>query len=270
MTPLRMLTLYNAVAHNGKMMKPFLIETIREYNKIIKQNEPVVLNEQIASPQTIAYLKEILEAVVIEGTAKNLYNTFYSVAGKTGTAQIADNSNGYAHKIYQASFMGYFPANNPLYSIAVVINNPRGGVIYGSAVAAPVFKEIADNVYASQIDMHPKPLAEAKTKLLTLCSGMKQDIEQLYQSFGIPIINSSTGNWVVPVICDSTLSIKQVDSYDGKVPNVVGMGLRDALYILESRGIQVKLNGYGFVKSQSIKAGTSVSKDQTILLTLGL
>ncbi len=270
MTPLRLLTLYNAVANNGKMMKPYLIESVREYNNIIQQNDPVVLNEQIASPQTITYLKNILEAVVIEGTAKPLYNPYYSIAGKTGTAQIADNSKGYANKIYQASFIGYFPADNPQYSIAVLVNNPRGGTYYGSSVAAPVFKEIADNVYASQINMHPKPLAETKNKMLMLCSGMKQDVEQLYQTFGMPVVNRSTGNWVVPVMSDSTVMIKEVQTSEDKVPNVTGMGLRDALYLLESKGIQVKINGYGYVKSQSIKAGSPVSKDQTIYLTLGL
>lgn len=270
MTPLRLLTLYNAVANNGKMMKPYLIESVREYNNIIQKNEPVVVNPQIASEQTIKQLKQIMEAVVIEGTAKNLYNPYYSVAGKTGTAQIANNAGGYNNKIYQSSFMGYFPADNPLYSVAVVINNPRNGVYYGSAVAGPVFKEIADNVYASNLNINTKPIVTNNKSILKLCSGSKQDIETLYREFGMAVPASINSNWITPVISDSSIQIKEMAHKDGSVPNVVGMGLRDALYILESKGYQVRFTGYGYVKSQSLKQAVNTETNHLIELTLGI
>jgi cell division protein FtsI (penicillin-binding protein 3) len=268
-TPLRLLTLYNAVANDGKMMKPYLIESVREYNKIIKQHQPEVLVNQIAKPQTIQYLKEILEAVVIEGTAKNLYNNYYSIAGKTGTAQIATDNSGYGNKIYQSSFMGYFPADKPLYSIAVVVNNPKLAY-YGSVVAAPVFKEIADNIYASQSDLMMHTSSASGAKLFNLYSGTQEDIIEVCNTLHVPIQNLSTGIWVSPVINDSTITIRDINFSDDKIPSVVGMGLRDALYLLESKGIQVKFSGFGKVKAQSLPAGTAILQDQTITLTLGL
>ncbi len=271
MTPLRLLTLYNAVANNGKMMKPYLVESVREYNKIIEQTSPVVINEKIASPQTILYLKDLLESVVIEGTAKQFFNPYYSLAGKTGTAQIAMPGAGYqASKIYQASFIGYFPANNPLYSIAVVVNNPRKNGYYGSQVAAPVFKEIADNVYASQLTMHPQVQVTNKMKVLNLYAGLNQDVSQIYKDFGIPMINTSSGTWVNPIIKDSTVTVKEINNQENAVPNVIGMGIKNALYLLESKGIQVQYSGYGSVRTQSIKAGTPINNEQIIQLTLGL
>jgi cell division protein FtsI (penicillin-binding protein 3) len=268
-TPLRLLTLYNAVANDGKMMKPYLIESVREYNKIIKQHQPEVLVNQIAKPQTIQYLKEILEAVVIEGTAKNLYNNYYSIAGKTGTAQIATDNSGYGNKIYQSSFMGYFPADKPLYSIAVVVNNPKLAY-YGSVVAAPVFKEIADNIYASQSDLMMHTSSASGAKLFNLYSGTQEDIIEVCNTLHVPIQNLSTGIWVSPVLNDSTITIRDINFSDDKIPSVVGMGLRDALYLLESKGIQVKFSGFGKVKAQSLPAGTAIRQDQTITLTLGL
>lgn len=269
MTPLRMLTLYNAIANDGRMMKPYLIESVREYNNVIEQYNPIVLVDQVASPASIQHLKDILEAVVIEGTAKNLYNHYYSVAGKTGTAQIAANNSGYANKIYQSSFMGYFPADKPLYSIAVVINNPKVAY-YGSVVAAPVFKEIADNIYASQSEMIMQTSNTSGPKIFSIYSGMQEDITQICNTLNMPVQNISAGQWVMPVLNDSLITIKDLEINEDKIPSVVGMGLRDALYILESRGVQVQCTGYGKVKSQSIKPGTLINKDQTILLTLGL
>lgn len=269
MTPLRLLTLYNAVANEGRMMKPYLIESVREYNKIIEQNTPQVVMEQIASPQTIAYLKELLEAVVVEGTASNLYNKYYSIAGKTGTAQIADGSAGYGNKIYQSSFIGYFPANKPMYSIAVVINNPKVAY-YGSKVAAPVFKEIADNIYASQTDMFMPSNERTNVKVFNLYNGMQEDVLKVCKTLSMPVNNTSSGNWVVSTLSDSSLLIKDMEIYENKIPSVLGMGLRDAIYLLESRGVQVQCQGYGRVKTQSLPPGTPITNGQTIMLTLGL
>lgn len=271
MTPLRLLTLYNAVANNGVMMKPYIVEAVKEYGQIVKEYKPVVTNQKICSEKTLSGLKEMLEAVIVEGTAKNLLNPHYSVAGKTGTAQIADSKYGYAKKVYQSSFIGYFPANNPIYSIAVVINNPTAGVYYGSAVAAPVFKEIADNVYASTFDMHPNANDSTKEYAQSIIkSGFKDDVQEIYSILNInhQIIND--GAWVKSNIdAEKNIELESVNiDATSLIPNVTGMGLRDALYLLENKGLQVICQGYGNVANQSLKAGTVYTKGQKIYLTL--
>ncbi|MCK4639399.1 MAG: penicillin-binding protein 2, partial [Bacteroidales bacterium] len=154
LTPLQILTFYNAVANGGKMVKPMFVKEIRQTGKTIKTFKPVVINKSICSKRTIDTVQSLLEGVVERGTAKSLNNSIYKIAGKTGTAQIANKNKGYNKGFYNASFVGYFPADDPKYSCIVVVNKPSGGKYYGSSVAAPVFKEIADKVYATQLDIH--------------------------------------------------------------------------------------------------------------------
>ena len=145
-TPLQMLTFYNAVANGGVMVRPYLVSEVREYGHTIEQFHPEIIDGGICSKETIKKLQTILEGVVQNGTAKNLRDPNYEIAGKTGTAQIADKKHGY-QKVYQSSFAGYFPADDPQYSCIVVINAPSNGVYYGSTVAGPVFKEISDKIF---------------------------------------------------------------------------------------------------------------------------
>jgi cell division protein FtsI (penicillin-binding protein 3) len=148
-SPMQTLMLYNAIANNGKMMKPYLVNAIQRNGINIKENQPIVLEEQICSEATLKQLKESLEGVVLVGTGKGLQNPYYAIAGKTGTALVANGKHGYADHIYQSSFAGYFPANDPKYSCIVVIKNkPYAKKFYGAAVAGPVFKEISDKLYA--------------------------------------------------------------------------------------------------------------------------
>ena len=150
-TPLQTLTFYNAIANDGKMVKPRFINEIRTMSKTLIEYPTEVLNDHIASKETITILQEMLEGVVLRGTAKNIKNNSYTIAGKTGTAQIAQNNAGYTKSNYKASFAGYFPASNPRFSCIVVINDPSEKSYYGSAVAAPVFKEIADKIFANNL-----------------------------------------------------------------------------------------------------------------------
>ncbi|MEO6166080.1 MAG: penicillin-binding protein [Chitinophagales bacterium] len=272
-SPLQMLTLYNSVANNGVMMKPFLVQEIQEYGLPVKKFAPEVLNKKICSDKTLQSLKIILKEVVDSGTARNLRNPNYSVAGKTGTAQIADEKHGYGTRVYQSSFVGYFPAEQPLYSCIVVINAPSKGVYYGAAVAAPVFKEIADKVYATDLDVHPSVALLANNDLVKpfAKSGYKSDLLYVCKELGIKNQSKSDNPWVVVESgVDLELIDRNITEQAGVVPDVKGMGLRDALYLLESCGLQVTVTGAGAVLSQSIIPGATIQKGQTISIALSL
>ena len=152
MTPLQMLTLYNAVANDGKMVKPMIVKGVMKADRMIEEFDTEVINERIASKETLRKVKLMMEGVVERGTAKNINHSHYKIAGKTGTAKKV--KNGRYVREYYTSFAGYFPAEAPRYSCIVVIDNPKGYQIYGSDVSAPVFKEIADKIYSLELDMH--------------------------------------------------------------------------------------------------------------------
>ncbi|MEI7801445.1 MAG: penicillin-binding protein [Bacteroidota bacterium] len=272
-TPLRLLTFYNAVANNGVMMKPYIVQSIQEYGQPIKEYQPYIINKKICSDVTLASLQELLKDVVIEGTAHNLMNPYYSIAGKTGTAQITNDGGGYANKVYQSSFYGYFPAENPIYSICVVINAPSKGVYYGSAVAGPVFKEIADNIFSTNLDIHPSvenDTTQFNATLPIVKTGFSSDLKFLFGKLDIPFINNEDGTWLQQITNDKLVELSSTNQTvrAGIVPNVTGMGLRDAIYLLESSGLAVKVEGVGVVKNQSLPAGTKISKGQLITITL--
>lgn len=273
-SPLQILTMYNAVANGGVMMKPYLVQAIQEYGQPLQQFDPVVLNEKICSPQTLQSLQTLLKAVVDSGTARNLRNSNYSVAGKTGTAQIADQKHGYAKRVYQSSFVGYFPAENPVYSCIVVVNAPSNGVYYGSLVAAPVFKEIADKVYSSDLDLHPSVTVQMKDSLHMpeVGAGSYADISTMLVKLGIGFSGTPNQPWVLAERNETGISISErsVMERSGTVPDVRGMNLRDALYLLENCGLKVHVNGAGRVTAQSIDPNTQVNRGKEISITLSL
>ncbi len=270
-SPLRLLTLYNAVANNGVMMKPYLVSSIQEYGKPVKEFHPEVLIPKICNDTTLQDLRVLLEGVVVEGTARNIRSKYYTIAGKTGTAQIADNNRGFNKTSYQSSFYGYFPADKPLYSICVVVNNPSNGSYYGSTVAAPVFKEIADNIFATDLDIHPtEDTVVTPLSLPVVKTGFRSDLYTLFRSLQIPFIPSDDGTWLTSVSNNKVIQLadNKIIQREGLVPNVTGMGLRDALFLLESSGLNVTVNGVGTVKSQSLPAGTKFQKGQIITINL--
>jgi cell division protein FtsI (penicillin-binding protein 3) len=276
LTPLQILSVYNAVANNGRMMKPKLVKELKFHGEVMKEYSPEVMIPSICSNETLKKLKIMLERVVTNGTAKNLQGTLYKIAGKTGTAQIANTRHGYADenakKSYQASFVGYFPADNPKYSCIVVVSSPSNSVYYGNVVAGPIFKEIADKVYATSLDIHqPINLTTSIAGNIPMAlNGKKQDIQALYKSLGIPcLIPTSASDWVSVSQNGKRVVFKNTGTNSKQVPNVVGMGLRDALFLLENNGLQVKPMGRGIVKSQSIVAGAKVENGQTIYIVLG-
>lgn len=275
MTPLQVLMFYNAVANNGTMVAPRLIRAIENHGKIVKRFPSVTIDKRIVSSSTIKKAKIMLEGVVENGTATNLANLNFRIAGKTGTAQIANLKYGYKYQSrvsYQASFVGYFPAENPRYSCIVVVNEPSNSQYYGNAVAGPVFREIADKVYATRHEMH-SPLDQVKADVEDLIpyslSGNKSDIKYLLDEFNIPVDDQSgLTPWVVTTRTDEDVKFENRIIKKKIVPNVVGMGLRDAIPILENSGLKVQFAGYGIISGQSLRANDVFQEGQTIRLTL--
>jgi cell division protein FtsI (penicillin-binding protein 3) len=273
-SPLQMLTLYNAVANNGKMMRPYLVNEIREDGRLLKQLHPVVLKDSICSRLTIQQLQECLEGVVLEGTGKTLKSYRYQIAGKTGTALVANGNRGYADKIYQSSFAGYFPADNPQYSIIVVIKNkPHAANFYGASVAGPVFKEIADQIFSlkvSQPNNAPYELLRNDSGWYNY-SGYTKDIKKVTGQLGVKVSNAVTNgrsnySRMYKQGAESMISTQVISSR--QMPSLSGMGLKDAVYLCENLGLKVVVRGKGKVVAQTLSAGQNISRGQTIIIQL--
>lgn len=277
-TPLHMLMLYNAVANNGKMMRPYLVNSIRDYGVNIRNIEPEVLVEKICSDETLAQAKECLRAVVdsAHGTGHRiLFDSAYSISGKTGTAVTALDNKGYnkGNKIYQASFIGFFPSEKPVYSMAVVIQNSRESKkIYGADVSGWVFKEISDRIYSrflANIKMNTVPAADS---LLYHSYGMKNDYQSIFSFMKIGYNDSAQGGyWRNMQMKNNAAHLNMPANSTAKsstTPDVTGMGLKDALYMLENKGLVVEAQGRGKVLSQSLIAGSRFIKGQKISLLL--
>ena len=275
LTPLQLLSFYNAVANGGVMMKPYLVESVQHFGEEIERFKPTIVDPAIASSKTIEEAQSLLLGVVENGTAKKLKTDLYHFSGKTGTAQINYQRLKKRTKVggYQASFAGYFPSENPIYSCVVVINRPKENGIYGGQVAGPVFREIADKAFASKIELHEAinsgTPALARANLPDMDIGEKHDVGVLLNEFELPNYGLPGSDWaVLKATRGDSLKVLTRRFDKGEVPNVVGMGLRDALYVLENAGLSVKLSGVGKVQRQSIKPGTKVT-GQRIKLTLG-
>jgi cell division protein FtsI (penicillin-binding protein 3) len=276
-TPLHMLTLYNAIANDGVMMKPYLVNEVREYGVTIKKIEPEIVNPKVCSKETVGKLKACMEAAVNKsiGTGhKVLYNTDYAIAGKTGTAVTAQNNKGYNKnsKVYQASFIGYFPANAPKYTIAVVVQNTRESkLIYGADVSGTVFREISDKLFAKYLAVSTYKTEKVTDTSITNTVGFKNDFNAIFNYMQVPNTDSvNAGSWRVAKVSNTQAALHKIDvnSTQKIVPNVQGMGARDAVYILESKGMQVMLQGSGKVVTQSVAAGTAIKKLDKITLFL--
>jgi cell division protein FtsI (penicillin-binding protein 3) len=236
-TPLQTLTLYNAVANNGEMVKPQFVSEIKEWNKTIKKYNKEVINPKICSDETIKKLKAVLENVVKKGTGSKLYSKDFSMAGKTGTAQANYGKNGGSEKHYISSFVGFFPAENPKYSCIVVVHKPNtsGNNYYGADVAGPVFKRVAQKIFTD---------APSTNEIKNLNKKIAKQ-EKAYKAY------------------------EDKSNADGKtIPNVKGMSGMDAVALLENMKVKVKVIGFGKVKRQSIQPGSPLNKNQIIILEL--
>jgi cell division protein FtsI (penicillin-binding protein 3) len=270
-TPLHTLMFYNAIANGGVMVKPYVVDKIKEYNTTVDSTSTTIVNEKICNDKTILQLQEMLKAVVETGTAVNLKTDYLHVAGKTGTAVIAQGKDGYKNggrKVYQASFCGYFPAENPEYSMIVVINSPSQNGYYGNVVAGAIFKEVADKVYSLSLDMHKavnKIIAQNNVPLIQ--KGSATDLKSIYNFFGVKV-NEVQTEWTSASANSNKILLAENEITAGVVPDVTGMGLKDAMYLLESLGVKVNAVGRGNVTRQSIAAGQIVSKGMSITIEL--
>ena len=271
--PIQTLTLYNSIANNGIMMRPYLVNAIKEEGRVIKSIEPKAYPRMVASPSTIKSLHTALEGVCINGTAKKLFvNTLYKVAGKTGTALVSNGNKFYSEGIFQSSFVGYFPAENPQYTIAVIIiNKPHAANHFGASVAGPVWKEIADRLYSTYIQnkMELAPSLRVKDSSMFNYALSNNAFKTIIKNIPIPFIDSSmTKEWIQVQGVGVKVKASPQLILDSTMPNIVGMKLQDALWICEKKGLQVKCEGKGKVVSQSIAQGQVIIKGQQIQIQL--
>jgi len=267
-TPLQILTFYNAIANDGKMMKPFIVKEIKNQSRTIEKFNPEVVQKRIASKSSIKTIKQLLEMVIKKGgTASNIYTENIALAGKTGTTQL--NYQGENTSAYQSSFAGYFPAENPKYSCIVVVNTPRNGVYYGGYVAAPVFKEIAEKYYAKKSLKSESLNKILKDSVVYLPSvvATKKEANYLYDELEISTHDEAeNSDWVRYSANENSVHGNTVKILPNLMPNLVGMGLRDAVFLLENHKVKVKIIGHGKVKRQSKNVGERLQKGETVLI----
>ncbi len=275
MTPLQILAFYNAVANNGEMLRPMFVKAISQHGKILKNYEPVVLNTSICSMATIEKVQDLLEGVVERGTAINIRTEDYKIAGKTGTAQLAKGAMGYRNQDgveYMASFVGYFPADKPMYSCIVAVNSPSNDVYYGNVVAGSVFREIADRVYALSYDKLPdEKISQKVTDGFYPWSkgGRKDELTLVFEELGFPIQDTELDTeWVSTRALEHTIEFHSKSFPSSIVPQVKGMGAKDAVAVLENRGLKVAISGLGKVVRQSIPPGQPIKEGQKIVIYL--
>ena len=279
-TPMHLITLYNAIANGGRMMKPQFVTEIRRGNQTIEKFDPVVLNEQIASPEAIEKVKTMLEGVVIRGTAyRQFKDCIVKAAGKTGTAQYYDRVQGYSYhepgigrKLYNTTFVGYFPADKPKYSCIVVVSRARGPYWAAGSVSAPGFREIAEKVYAMRLGIQedesqadsisqpaPRPVIMPHDQALAYLA----NLSEAYTDY------APQSEWVTMQKTDNEhFEIRNADIKPATVPNVIGMNITDAVYLLEGMGIKTNFTGQGMVKEQSLHAGDTLRANSVINLKL--
>lgn len=272
-SPIQTLAFYNAVANNGTLVRPQFVQQIKRSGRVIKTFKPVVLRDQICSKSTLEIMKSCLEGVMTNGTGKDLKSSFFTIAGKTGTAKLlGDNKqfNDEKMSFYQASFVGYFPANKPIYSCIVVISKPRREY-YGARVSGTVFAEIANKVYASALQYHRavnSKRATKSTELPVLKAGSNRDITDILKNFNLRYQLNNDTEWLQSDTLKGSIHLNRKTIYKKQVPDVRGMTAKDAVYLLENAGLIVRLSGKGRVKSQSVNPGNPLVKGQLIKITL--
>ncbi len=264
-TPMQILTLYNAVANKGRMVKPMFVKRIEQTGKLIKEYNTEVLAEKIVSDKTLQRVMPMLTGVVEHGTATNIRSKIYPIGGKTGTAKIVENRE-YVEK-YKSSFCGFFPADKPQYTCMVMIFKPTNGIYYGALVAGPVFKEIADKVYAASVNREPTHLQDSvKSTYIAKTAGYTSDYYSITNNKAKVY---STQEWSNASTNSSHIKISEASTVaNNQMPDVIGMGMRDALYLLENKGLKVQYVGKGKVKFQSIEKGKKIYKGGTVVIEL--
>lgn len=270
--PINTLTFFNAVANNGKMMRPYFTRSIERNGEVIQKFKPEVIISSIASGSALKDIQAMLIGVVEEGTGKPAYSPSVRIAGKTGTAQIAVGGSYTAQgKQHQVSFCGYFPADKPVYSAICVIRRPRIGYPSGGTMSGEVVRNLAERIYSNKMPLDIKKTEKDSTAVLIpdLKGGKVKAMKYVLNELNIDFKKDSIDTeWAVSRQEDRYVQLMGRKTIEHLVPNVVGMGAKDALYLLETAGLRVSLSGAGKVRSQSISPGNKVVKGQTISLTL--
>jgi len=283
-TPLHTLAFYNAIANDGCMMRPLLVRELRQYGQTVRTYPTEVINSAVCSRRTLAKVRECLEGVVERGTAIVLSNDLYKVAAKTGTAQIAlakavpgakagyTDASGGLH--YLATIVGYFPADNPRYSMIVCMKRywrpGSSGTYFGAGLAGPVFRAVADRVYAREIswqqtvDKQPR----CESSLPALKGGSVKEIRRVADKLSVPLRDAKAEKWAVVRADSLGTELSGVPLQAGVVPQVKGMGLKEAIYLLEKSGLKVNFSGKGRVLAQSLQAGERAPRGTPISITL--
>jgi cell division protein FtsI (penicillin-binding protein 3) len=274
--PISTLTFYNAIANNGVMVKPKFVKAIVKDGEVIEEIPTEVINPAIASPKTIEQIQVILEKVVSEGLGKQAGSKQFHVSGKTGTAQVSQGAGGYKTGTmqYLVSFCGYFPSENPQYSCIVAIQKP-GLPASGGLMAGSVFSKIAERVYAKHLAQDLRG-AKDSTSVLTpdVKNGDLAATRYILDEIEVKTTGVDKYNLEEPIWGKAThnpnqdIALTPKASDDKRIPSVIGMGAKDAVYYLESLGLKVQISGIGKVKSQSIPAGNTIVKGKTIHLRL--
>jgi|CXWL01.1.fsa_nt_gi cell division protein FtsI (penicillin-binding protein 3) len=278
-SPLHTLTLYNAIANNGKMMKPYLVGSIQSNGIVTKLFQPTVIEENICKPAVVQAARASMEATVTDGTATRVFKGMsFAVAGKTGTAHVSDGPIKYADGVYQATFVGYFPADKPQFTCIVVIRTrPHAASHYGGTLAAPVFREIATKLYAMYVERkNPSMYATTKDSSWFFYAGYTNDIKNVYKAMNVEYKDSVSQNtqpagqagWSSVYASNYQPVMKANNVRPEVMPNVRGMGLKDALYLLENMGLKIAVRGKGKITMQSVAPGTALTKGITVILEL--
>ncbi|MDO5759606.1 MAG: penicillin-binding protein [Bacteroidota bacterium] len=266
MTPLQMLTFYNGIANGGKVMKPQFVQSIAQDGRIIQNFDPVVLKQQMCSPQTLAKIQDVLKRVVLYGTGRKLRNTSYGIAGKSGTAEIGyDNQNQVLR--HRASFVGYFPADEPQYSCIVVISKPHKALTHGGDLAAPVFRELSDRVIGTSKFYYPQKNQNTENFAPIMTYGNAENYSLLCKNLGLSVPKFQS-QWIKTYSMNGKPHCSEQQFTKSIMPNVVGLTIRDAVYMLENMGLKVSFAGYGKVISQSIAKGKYIHSGQEVFLNL--
>lgn len=264
------------------MMKPQFVTEIRRGNQTIEKYDPVVLNEQIASPEAIQMIQTMLKGVVERGTAKKqLADCAFPTAGKTGTAQYCDPLLGYKYRdpqtgrrMYNTTFVGYFPADKPKYTCIVVVSRARGPYWAAGSVSAPGFREIAEKVYALRLGVQEDESTLQAPEENSAKSAIVNHDQALAYLNGISANYNDyalDNEWVtIEQDPDGTHKIHSAEVNQNTVPDVVGMNVSDAVYLLESMGISTRFSGQGTVIEQSLHAGDSLKQNSVMNLKLAM
>ena len=275
--PINTVAFYNAIANDGKMMQPRFVKQLMKNGEVVKEFEPIVLKERIAKPQTIKMMQTILEHVVSQGLGRKAGSRSFKVAGKTGTAQVADQYGSYHSGTtrYWLSFAGFFPADNPRYSCIVCLKK-SGLPASGGGMSGVVFHNIAEGVMAQSLKRNVDDARDSLSVMMPdVKSGDMVAANYVLSHLGIRTNTNwggsyANGNpvWGRAHKGNKDVVLSQVRTHRNIIPDVIGMGARDAVFLLENRGVKVRLRGRGKVKSQSIYAGTIIRQGMTCELIL--